>query len=94
VNRPKPPPAQLSDGRRHTTSVSFDPVKCVLSRRSALEGPQGHVDAGWDMRFYVLPELVELLTGLGFRVERVYGGCDGSAYGLASQRMVAISRKT
>jgi hypothetical protein len=52
---------KLSDGRTHHYKLDFDAAKCVLSRRSVLEGKQGREEAGWDIRYYTLPELRILL---------------------------------
>ena len=87
---------KLSDGREHHYELNFDAAKCVLSRRSVLEDGQGRQEAGWDIRYYTLPELRILIKEVGFDIDiiGVYGDYDSSAYSVDSKRLITIMRKT
>jgi SAM-dependent methyltransferase len=85
---------KLSDGRTHHYKLDFDAAKCVLSRRSILEGKQGREEAGWDIRYYTLPELKILMKEVGFDIVKVYGDYDNSAYSIASKRLIIILHKS
>jgi len=56
---------KLSDGRTHHYELDFDAAKCLLKRRSILEDKQGRQEAGWDIRYYTLPELRILTKEVG-----------------------------
>ena len=45
------------------------------------------------IRVYALTEMRRLLDAAGMRLETVYGGLDGRAYGMDSFRMVLVARK-
>ena len=83
----------LPDGRTHHCTFSFDAARLVLSRRSVLEGDGKREEAGWDIRYYTLPELGTLLRHLGFRVRHVYGDYDGCPYALDSKRLITIAER-
>jgi SAM-dependent methyltransferase len=85
---------KLSDGRTHHYELSFDAVKCVLKRRSILEDENGRQEAGWDIRYYTLPELRILLTEVGFDVDKVYDDYDNSAYTVESKRLITFLQKS
>ena len=85
---------KLSDGRTHKYELTFDAVRCVLSRRSVLEDGQGRQEAGWDIRYYTLPELRILMKEIGFDIVKVYGDYDNSAYSVDSKRLITIMEKS
>jgi SAM-dependent methyltransferase len=80
---------KLPDGRVHTVSTRFDPELCVMSRRSVLDGEE----AGWDIRYYTLPELKSLVGDLGFRCLSVYGDYDASPHRSGSARIIVVLEK-
>jgi len=85
---------KLSDGRTHHYELDFDATKCVLRRRSILEDEQGRQEAGWDIRYYTLPELRILMKEIGFNIVEVFGDYDSSAYSVDSKRLIAILHKS
>jgi SAM-dependent methyltransferase len=85
---------KLSDGRTHHYELDFDATKCVLRRRSILEGEQERHEAGWDIRYYTLPELGILMKEVGFDIVKVCGDYDSSAYYIDSKRLIIIVRKS
>jgi SAM-dependent methyltransferase len=85
---------KLSDGRTHHYKLDFDAAKCLLKRRSILEDEQGRQEAGWDIRYYTLPELRILMKEVGFDIVKVYGDYDSSAYSIDSKRLITIVQKS
>jgi glycine/sarcosine N-methyltransferase len=85
---------KLSDGRTHHYELVFDAAECVLRRRSVLEDEQGRDKAGWDIRYYTLPELRILMSEVGFDIVKVYGDYDKSAYSVDSKRLITILHKS
>ena len=85
---------KLSDGRTHHYELVFDATNCVLRRRSVLEDEQGRDKAGWDIRYYTLPELRILMREIGFDIVKVYGDYDKSAYSVDSKRLITILHKS
>lgn len=83
----------LPDGRGHHVNFHLDASRCILSRRSVLEGPDGREEAGWDIRFYLLPELRDLMAAVGFNLAAFYGDYDSSAYELDSKRLITVWRQ-
>lgn len=81
----------LADGRVHHRNTSFDPQTFILSRRSVLEGDDGRNEAGWDIRYYTLPELRGMFADIGFTLKAVYGDYDKSDYGLDSKRLITVA---
>ena len=56
----------------------------------------GHAELeemSFSVRLYTLPELRWLLQQAGMEIERAYGDCDGSAYQMASPRLIAVAYK-
>jgi len=80
---------KLLDGRTHRMETSFDPETCVASRRSVLDGEE----AGWDIRYYTLPEFRTITAGLGFRFHRAFGDYDDVPYRAESERMIVLLGK-
>ncbi len=94
VNKKTNKSEKLSDGRRHHYELDFDAAKCVLRRRSILEDKHGRQEAGWDIRYYTLPELRILMKWIGFDIVKVYGDYDGSAYSVESKRLITFLHKS
>jgi SAM-dependent methyltransferase len=91
--RSEPTSEALPDGRIHHRTLSFDAETCVGSGRSILEKAGERDEAGWDMRFYTLPELKALTREIGFDIAGSYGGFDGSRHGVGSPRLIAVMKK-
>ena len=85
-----------------------DGIKCVLLSRGLYRPDTGHLQMNvklyglpdgmktmeFSVRLYSLPELTWLLKQAGMRVTKVFGGSDGSAYRIDSQRLVVVADKT
>ncbi|MCC7205483.1 MAG: class I SAM-dependent methyltransferase [Phycisphaeraceae bacterium] len=80
----------LPDGRTYERSITFDASRCVLSMRSVLHDNQGQTQAGWDIRYYTLPELRALMSEIGFGFREHFGDYDGSPFTAKSPRLITI----
>jgi SAM-dependent methyltransferase len=85
---------KLSDGQTHHYELDFDAAKCILKRRSILEDKLGRQEAGWDIRYYTLPELRILMNEVGFNIFKVYGDYDSTEYSVDSNRLITITQKS
>jgi len=72
---------EFTTSREHVTFIAFNPDG---SRR---EVPGHHI------RLYTLRELVGMLEGAGLRFDAVYGGFDGTPYGVDTRRMIVVATK-
>lgn len=84
---------ELPDGRIHHHSLFFDANTCVGSSRSVIVDGEEQIEAGWDLRYYTLPEVSALAREIGFEIVRVYGDYDGSQYAVGTARMITAMRK-
>jgi len=72
----------------------FDPVKGRGHTKIVL------IDKGYkkmynlSIRWYSVPELDRMLKDAGMRIHSLYGGLDGSNYGLEAQRLVVVAEKS
>jgi SAM-dependent methyltransferase len=56
--------------------------------------PDGTEEHRWfQVRLYTLPELAALLERVDLAIERVFGGLQEEEYGLASRRLIVLSRR-
>jgi hypothetical protein len=69
-------------------TTCFDPATFIVSRRSALEENGKQEESGWDIRYYALPELRQMMTEIGFELKGVWGDYDSSSYGVESNRLI------
>jgi len=83
----------LPDGRVCTSTYSFDAPRMILSHRCVLEGAGRREEAGWDIRYYTLPELRWILPSVGLKLLQTYGDFDGNPYTLDSKRLITVSKK-
>lgn len=82
--------ATLPDGRTVERRTTFDAGRCVLSMRSFLHDGQGQAESGWDIRYYTLPELKQLLPTVGFELRQHFGDYDGSPFTAKSPRLITV----
>jgi SAM-dependent methyltransferase len=74
--------------------TNFDPVTCRLAMTSTwLEGGRSE-SLSYSVRYYTVPELQAMLLAAGLVPVAVYGGFDGSKFGLDSQRLIVVARKS
>ena len=84
----------LSGGRKYRYTRIFDPHRCVVSHRAVIESEGGREESGWDLRYYTLPEVMQMAKEVGFRVVRTFGGYDSSPYCSESKRMIVVMEKS
>jgi SAM-dependent methyltransferase len=74
--------------------ISFNFESGRLENRRNLLGSDGHRTPSFvSVRVYALTELKRLLESSGLAYRRVWGGFDGSAYGMDSRRMIVLAEK-
>ena len=85
---------KLSNGIVVTTKDEFDSrtMRWSMSTHWKERGKMNGYKT--DLRMFSLPELKHLMEENGLRVEKVWGGLDGSPFGLESPRMVLLARKS
>jgi SAM-dependent methyltransferase len=72
----------------------FDPVKGRGHTKILLVREDRKVEHNLSIRWYSIPELTRILEDAGMHMQSLYGGLDGSAYGLEAMRLVAVAEKT
>jgi SAM-dependent methyltransferase len=74
--------------------TAFDPVTCRFSMTSTwLEGGRSE-SLSYSVRYYTLPEVEAMLRTAGLAPVACYGDFDGRAFGLDSQRLIIVARKS
>ncbi len=81
---------ELEDGRLHHRTTTFNASSCVLTRRSVLESGSERKESGWDLRYYTLPELKQIMPTVQLDLSSVYGDYDASAYTVESKRLITL----
>jgi SAM-dependent methyltransferase len=83
------------DGALVVEQRRFDALASRLTTSFVIVSPDGErTDSiGHTLRLYTLTEIARMLEAAGLRLQRVYGGFDGSDYTLESQRMIALARR-
>ena len=84
---------ELPNNTIHHHTLTFDPVTCIASKCSIIKSEGKRKEAGWDLRYYSLPEIKEIASKVGFEVIRTFGDYDGSDYSIQSNRMISIMTK-
>jgi SAM-dependent methyltransferase len=85
---------ERADGVRIEKRWAFDAWRGRLNWSNHVTFPDGREER-WEhsVRAYTLVELRQMLEGVGFELERVYGAFDGRAYTLDAPQMVLVARK-
>jgi SAM-dependent methyltransferase len=71
----------------------FDPVKGRGHTKILLIREGRKVEHNLSIRWYSIPELTRMLEDVGMHIHSLYGGLDGSAYGLEAMRLVVVAEK-
>jgi SAM-dependent methyltransferase len=72
----------------------FDPVMGRGHTKIVLVHEGRKKEHNLSIRWYSIPELARLLEDAGMHICSLYGGLDGSAYGLDAMRLVVVAKKT
>jgi SAM-dependent methyltransferase len=71
----------------------FDPVKGRAHTQMVLVSDGRRAEHDLSIRWYSVPELEEMLRDAGMHIHRLYGGLDGSEFGLGAWRLVVVGEK-
>ena len=86
--------AELPDGTVLLEKQTYEVRSGRVVASWRLIRPDGHSDdIHFSMRAYTLPELVNMLHRCGLEPVDVWGGFDGSPYGLDSMRLMLLAEK-
>jgi SAM-dependent methyltransferase len=84
---------RLEDGRLLVIEREFDYVQSRIDAVFEKVGPEGFERWSHSWRAYTLAEVVGMLEQVGLALSRVYGGWEGSPYGVDSPRMLITSER-
>jgi SAM-dependent methyltransferase len=71
----------------------FDPVKGRGHTKIVLISEGRTTEHNLSIRWYSVPELDWMLKDVGMQIRELYGGLDGSGYGLDAMRLVVVAEK-
>jgi SAM-dependent methyltransferase len=71
----------------------FDPVKGRGHTKIVLISEGRRTEHNLSIRWYSIPELGRMLKDVGMQIRELYGGLDGSGYGLDAMRLVVVAEK-
>jgi hypothetical protein len=71
----------------------FDPVKGRGHTKIVLISEGRRTEHNLSIRWYSVPELERMLKDVGMQIRELYGGLDGSGYGLDAMRLVVVAEK-
>jgi hypothetical protein len=71
----------------------FDPVKGRGHTKIVLISEGRRTEHNLSIRWYSVPELERMLKDVGMEIRELYGGLDGSSYGLDAMRLIVVAEK-
>lgn len=85
---------ELPGGIKVMKKYTFDAKKCILKNRTAIIYKNKEKDeSGWDIRYYILPELEKMMNEIGFNILNVYGDYEETEYTMESDRLIVLMKK-